>query len=146
MVDPTAFAGLPTDSLYKFWALFGMALLFLPIFEGLFIQKDRRYQLYEFERDLAIAKARLDHTQGVQARKIAMARVTCASAKLKHLRWTLERHRKMKKVIFIVASLLYFTGFGGWGWFLQRHIDKAYKAQAAEAEATLKRLEGESKQ
>ena len=72
-MNPTDILSLPTDSLYKFMAMSGMALLFISATFHFYVRKQLVFDLYDLEKDLQIsALKRKNSSEEMELLKISL--------------------------------------------------------------------------
>jgi fucose permease len=139
---------LPTDNLYKFIALAGLAIM---IFSGYFIvtrleqgtalrnQLDRESALIDVqENQIELALEQLKLKIGVEAKALQSARNEIqrrkaqlgkdAEAATRYLKFSLFLFEYLFIAVYVGIGIAIF-GFGLWYWKLQRHMDKAVREQ-----------------
>lgn len=128
---------LPTDNIYKFYALFGLALLIASMAAFLYVHKSTNEMAFEVALEFAELAAK-EHPSAseLKRKEVIEKRLSIAVEDREIYNYTLS-------VFMGVGIFLMIMGFGKWQTVVQPKQDKLLDLQIAQAEQDLKKASRE---
>lgn len=128
---------LPTDNIFKFYALFGLLLFIFSWGSVLYVNSSSNEVVFTVIPELEGLK------QVVEPSKVEVSKMALLEQKLEITQSNKKFFLNGAAVILVIGTLLMIYGFSCWHRYLQPVLDRTAKAQMDIAELQLKKLQRE---